>query len=139
MDLYHRPATEFVADFIGAPAMNFLDVHPEGGALRYHHSAIAVPGGAPPGTVRLGIRPEHVAVGSPGEGAFDAKVEVREALGAESYLYAAAPGGERVVVKTDGDDPTRSGDLVGLILPPERIHLFGADGANLSLAAREVA
>jgi ABC-type sugar transport system ATPase subunit len=139
MDLYHRPATEFVADFIGAPAMNFLDVHTEGAAVKYHHEPIVLPASAPRGAVRLGIRPEHVVLGTPGEGAFDAKVEVREALGGETFLYTTAPGGERVVVKTAGDDATRTGEMVGLVFPPEKIHLFGADGANLSLAAREAA
>ena len=74
-----------------------------------------------------------IALTSPGTGALDARVEVKEALGGESYLYATLDGGDRIVIKTDGDDPTRGGDVVGLVLPPERIHLFAADGANLTV------
>jgi len=139
LDLYHHPRTDFVADFIGAPAMNFLEVSADGGTLRYHTSAIALGRPAPAGAVKLGIRPEHVGVAAAGRGTFDAAVQVKETLGGESYLYAAAPGGERIVVRTGGEDPTRTGDVVGLVLPPERIHLFGADGANVSLREREAA
>ncbi|WP_108658622.1 ABC transporter ATP-binding protein [Acuticoccus kandeliae] len=134
MELYHRPRTRFVADFIGAPAMNFLKIRTEGGAVRYGAGTVGGPAAAPEGAVTLGIRPEHIELTAPGGGAFDARVEVKEALGGESYLYATAPEGERIVVKTAGDDPTHHGDVVGLKLPAGRIHLFGADGTNLSLA-----
>ena len=132
MELYHRPKTEFVADFIGAPSMNFLAVSSDGGAVRYAGASLPAPS-APEGAVKLGIRPEHIVLASPGAGAFDATVEVKEALGGESYLYTTAPGGERLVVKTDGDDTTRHGDRIGIALPPDRMHLFSADGANLLL------
>ncbi|MCF3932428.1 sn-glycerol-3-phosphate ABC transporter ATP-binding protein UgpC [Acuticoccus sp. M5D2P5] len=135
MELYHRPRTQFVADFIGAPAMNFLKVRSEGGAVRYNGNAVENPlPSAPADVVSLGIRPEHIELTQPGSGAFDATIEVKEALGGESYLYAIAPEGERIVVKTGGDDPTKHGDVVGLKFPAERIHLFGADGTNLSLS-----
>jgi ABC-type sugar transport system ATPase subunit len=130
MELYHRPRTQFVADFIGAPAMNFLAVTAGEGGVTYRDRPL---GAGRPGAVQLGIRPEHIGLTSPGTGALDARVEVKEALGGESYLYATLDGGDRIVIKTDGDDPTKGGDLVGLVLPPERIHLFAADGANLSL------
>ncbi len=125
LELYHRPRTEFVAGFIGAPTMNFLDVTVDGGTLRYAGHALG-PGAA--GAVRLGIRPEHVIAGPPGSGAFDATVRVTEALGGESYLYLTGPAGDQVVVKTSGDDVTRPGAVVGLTLPPERRHLFAPDG-----------
>ncbi|WMS43045.1 sn-glycerol-3-phosphate ABC transporter ATP-binding protein UgpC [Acuticoccus sp. MNP-M23] len=133
MDLYHSPKSAFVADFIGAPAMNFLDIAVDGGALRYAGRPVPTGRDVPEGARRLGIRPEHIGLTAPGAGMFDASIDVKEALGGESYLYATLDGGERIVIKTDGDNSTRHGDRVGLDLPPQRIHLFGADGANLTL------
>ena len=132
MELYHRPRTLFVADFIGAPSMNILPVTAEGGALRYGASAIPE---AAPGAVRMGVRPEHLGVVAPGAGTFDARVAIKESLGGESYLHADTPGGDRIVIRTHGDDPTRGGDVVGIALPPDRLHLFDAAGANLSAPA----
>ena len=74
-----------------------------------------------------------------GAGDLDARVAIREALGGESYLHADLPGGERVVVRTHGDDPTRHGDVVGLAFPPERLHLFDAEGTALPRAGRAAA
>ena len=131
MELYHRPATEFVAGFIGAPSMNFLGVVADGAALDHAGIPLPTPVQGASGRLRLGIRPEHVRLAAPGGGMLDATVTVKEALGGESYLYLSTAAGERIVVRTDGDDPTAAGDTVGLVLPPERMHLFGADGARL--------
>ena len=147
MELYHAPRTLFVADFIGAPSMNVLPAAAEGGALRCAGARIAAgaaPGagaasGAGGGVTHLGIRPEHVAVVARGAGDLDARVAIREALGGESYLHADLPGGERIVVRTHGDDPTRHGDVVGLAFPPERLHLFDAEGTALPRAGRAAA
>ena len=128
LDLYHRPRTEFVAGFIGAPSMNFLDVAAEGGALACRGVALAPAAGAETAR-RLGIRPEHLVTTPAGEGTLDAQVAVKEALGGESYLYVDAETGDRMVVKTDGDDRTAAGERIGLRLPRERLHLFDAQGA----------
>jgi ABC-type sugar transport system ATPase subunit len=132
MDLYHRPRTEFVAGFIGAPSMNFLDVSPGQGALRYGETAIPANGAAAEGR-RIGVRPEHIVLAGPGEGLMDVRIDVKENLGGEAYLHARTGAGDRIVIRTDGESPATSGDVIGLVLPRERTHVFGADGANLSL------
>ena len=134
MELYHRPRTQFVADFIGAPSMNFLHVVAEERGITYGGVVIETPP-ARAGAATLGIRPEHIGIGAPGTGTFDVTVDVKEALGGESYLYTTAPGGERIVVKTDGDDRTAHGERIAVSLPPERIHLFADSGENLTLEA----
>ena len=136
MELYHRPRTLFVADFIGAPSMNVLPVSAEGAALRY--GAATLPAAAS-GATRMGVRPEHLGVTAPGAGTFDARVAVLERLGGESYLHADTGQGHRIVIRAEGDAPWGHGDVVGVVLPPERLHLFDAGGANLSLARREAA
>jgi sn-glycerol 3-phosphate transport system ATP-binding protein len=80
-EVYRRPASTFVASFIGSPPMNLLR---------------DVPGGQP-GRV-LGIRPEHLAVGDHG---WAVVVEACELLGAESILHVRL-GAERLSVRVDG-------------------------------------
>jgi multiple sugar transport system ATP-binding protein len=97
LDIYNRPATRFVAGFIGAPAMNFIDVElsDEQGALRAQAKALDIQ--VPPQqadvlrrhgakAVVLGIRPEHIHLGAaPGEAGstFKGDVTVTEQLGSE--------------------------------------------------------
>ena len=130
LELYHKPRTEFVASFIGAPSMNLLDVVAEDGEIRRKGASLGIAEGAAEAR-RLGIRPEHLVSTAPGEGALQGSVAVKEALGGESYLYIDADTGDRLVVKTDGDDRTEAGDRVGLAFPRERLHLFDAAGAAI--------
>lgn len=136
LELYHHPATEFVADFIGAPSMNFLDVdlvaETEGLAAAYGARRIPIDGAASqPGPARLGIRPEHLHLAAPGQGILDAEVQVTEALGGETYLYCRTAEGDRLVIKAEGDSPLAAGQTIGLQLDSRRLHLFGGDGQSL--------
>jgi ABC-type sugar transport system ATPase subunit len=128
MDLYHRPASEFVAGFIGAPSMNFLAVTLAGGQAMVGGLAV---GPAPAGTVRLGIRPEHVALRPAGEGQIAARVTLRETLGGDAYLYVTLDGGAAMVVRAEGDTRLDHGNAVGLDLPAHRQHHFDAQGRSL--------
>ena len=106
-EVYHRPATTFVASFIGSPPMNLLK-----------HAA-----GAKPGHI-LGIRPEHLDVGS---GGWQATVESIEMLGAERLLYCRMGGlsGEQLVVRTDEATTAPAlGQTIGLTPRAERVHHF---------------
>ncbi|MBW7056786.1 sn-glycerol-3-phosphate ABC transporter ATP-binding protein UgpC [Paracoccus bogoriensis] len=122
MDLYHRPDSRFVAEFIGSPAMNVFEraLVPglRGLALREDTAAI-------------GCRPEHLAIGPEGSGQFDATIRVKEQLGGESLLYAVVSEALTVVVRTDGEDQTAPGDRVGIAIPPHRLHQFDAAGRAL--------
>ena len=128
MDLYNRPATEFVAGFIGAPAMNILPVQVPGGQAMVEGVAL---GPAPAGTVKLGIRPEHVVLHPAGQGQLSATVSICETLGGDAYLYVRLESGQTLVVRAEGDTKLDHGALVGLDLPVARQHHFGADGRTL--------
>ena len=131
LELYHHPRTEFVAGFIGAPSMNFLDVQSHDNAIRYGDRALVDEAG-PIAPARLGIRPAHLELTAPGAGVIDVSVRVKEALGGESYLYAATERGDQIVVRTDGETYVGAGETVGLSFPRCRVHLFGADGHTLA-------
>ncbi len=122
MELYHTPKTEFVAGFIGSPAMNILPAA----------SSVAASLSLDPAATSFGIRPEHITLTAPATGTLDMKISVKEQLGGESYLYLSAEDGTRLVVKTLGEDASAPGQTVGLHLPADRIHQFAADGVTLS-------
>jgi sn-glycerol 3-phosphate transport system ATP-binding protein len=83
-EVYHRPASTFVASFIGSPPMNLLSSAPQ----------------VQPGTV-LGIRPEHLrVVAEPAADGWTAQVEAVEMLGAERLLYTRVDS-EQLVVRVD--------------------------------------
>jgi ABC-type sugar transport system ATPase subunit len=129
MELYHRPATEFVAGFIGAPSMNFLDAIGQGGRLAAGGAVLPV--AAAPRSVRLGIRPEHIELRAPGQGDLDGLVILRETLGGDAYLYVRLAHGETVVVRAEGDTLLAPGETVGLALTPRRLHQFDAGGRTI--------
>jgi multiple sugar transport system ATP-binding protein len=108
-ELYHNPATRFVAGFIGSPAMNFLPCRLEDIAGRLHvwlTDRIAFP--LPPSRATryqnvgrnekllLGLRPEHIteakAHPEPGIEAFDAVLDVTEPMGMETLIYFSLEG-----------------------------------------------
>lgn len=106
-EVYHRPATTFVATFIGSPAMNLLRDVP----------------GARPGTL-LGIRPEHLRVVGAGEG-WAVAVEAVELLGAERLIYGQTHG-QSVTIRVAESDPChpRPGDTVYVQPMADRLHAF---------------
>ncbi|KZE28639.1 ABC transporter ATP-binding protein [Crenobacter luteus] len=135
LELYHHPANQFVAGFIGSPAMNFLPgvvasaetarvTVRAGDALL--SAAVDAAGLAAGGAVTLGVRPEHVVAG---QGELVGRVVHIEHLGEHSFLYLdTALSPQPLVVKTaHGDVPL--GSRMPFSLPAESLHLFHADGA----------
>ncbi|MCE2739422.1 MAG: sn-glycerol-3-phosphate ABC transporter ATP-binding protein UgpC [Rhodobacter sp.] len=129
MDLYNRPATQFVAGFIGAPSMNFLTVRMQAGQALVEGVSL---GAAPEGTVQLGIRPEHLVLRPAGAGQLQATVSICETLGGDAYLYVRLQDGQTLVVRTDGNTTLDHGSVVGLDFPAARQHHFAPDGRTLA-------
>ena len=120
MDLYHKPNSRFVAEFIGSPAMN---VFAPGTNLRDLDLTAEA--------AFIGCRPEHVEIRPTGQGQTDAEVKVKEQLGGESLLYLNIAGGSDLVARVDGDDATTVGQSVGLHFPKDRLHQFDSAGRAL--------
>ena len=107
-DLYERPASTFVAGFVGAPAMNLF---PSGD-----------------GRLMLGVRPEQMTLQPPGQG-FGARVVAVEYLGAESLIICEAAG-ERLVLRASGHDLPQRGDTVGLGWADAALHHFDRESGQ---------
>jgi len=126
-EVYHRPATTFVASFIGSPPMNLLDVQADGSTCRAGALSMTLPASAPrSGALILGLRPEHCALGAPGGAGWPLKVEALEMLGAERLVYGRL-GTTLFTVRLDATlPPPRPGEQVLVQTRPEHLHWFDA-------------
>ena len=125
-NVYRRPATRFVAEFIGRPAMNTLDGAVSGG--RFSAGAIDISAdGLPDGPVALGVRPEHLVVHeTAGEGRIPLEVDVVELVEPDTLLFLRAEGVSFVArMVRDGGD-LNPGSTVHVDIPPKHRHWFNA-------------
>ncbi|WP_428672897.1 ABC transporter ATP-binding protein, partial [Roseibium sp.] len=133
IDVYDKPASTFVASFIGSPAMNLLNVKANGEGLALENGP-GLSGANTKGRDRytLGIRPEHMEeVDGPngGDGVLlEAVVNVLEPVGAESYIYASLAGeGPEIVVRVSSHARHEAGEKLYLKVAPENLHFFDAE------------
>ncbi|MEF7615692.1 sn-glycerol-3-phosphate ABC transporter ATP-binding protein UgpC [Aquincola sp. MAHUQ-54] len=133
LDLYDHPANQFVAGFIGSPAMNFLP-----GTLRRHGGevqvelagGIAVPappdaGGADGQPVILGTRPEHLALVGESPGAIAAVVAVTEPTGMDTFVACRHHGVDLAAVFRERHQ-LAPGSTIHLRPDAQRAHVFDA-------------
>ena len=138
-ELYDHPINQFVAGFIGSPAMNFLSAEltgsGESAALTVAGVTFPVPahyregvGAASGRKFVLGIRPEHMDV-TPGSGpTVDVRTtaDVVEYLGNEVLLHMIVSGVD-VVAVVDAEHRVRPGDVISLHIPLDKFHLFDTE------------
>ena len=121
LDLYRRPATTFVAAFLGSPAMNLLDAVAEGGRVRLGESVLAGAVAVADGPVTVGLRPEAFGLSPAAGGAF--VLDYVEELGSARLLHGRV-GGQALVCQLGVEHPVA--DRMDLDVPPGGLHLFDA-------------
>jgi multiple sugar transport system ATP-binding protein len=135
MEIYGRPASEFVARFVGSPPMNFLPVSVAdqgaaalitlagGVALQTDIARKDLPSAGP---MRLGIRAEAIRLDA--EGALPGTVEVVERLGDRTHLHVRLADDSTLIAEDVGHSRAAPGDSVKLRVDPGQAHLFDAEG-----------
>jgi multiple sugar transport system ATP-binding protein len=129
MELYNRPANEFVATFIGAPKINLVD-RPRAQAPAPHVALwAALAGSAPENKQRMGLRPEHLHITSSDQG-IPATVVLAEHLGDSSILHMRVDGVANLLTAKvgAGHDQAQTGQMVALQPTSSWALPFGADG-----------
>ncbi len=130
IELYERPATTFVATFIGSPSMNLLAMPAPTGNWSLRADA-AVPSSA----TTLGIRPEdlHLMSEVTEDAALTASVKVAavELVGAESYVHGVLADGADIVFRVAGRSRIEMDDVVQIGAKASDLHFFGSNGARL--------
>lgn len=129
LDLYDRPANQFVAQFIGTPQMNVVAAKDLQALLQ----ATALPV-EPDGFI--GLRPENIVLHSADQGQNQGQihgqmrgtVELVEALGAETLIYVSTESGVQLVSRQLERPSVAVGQRVGLRMDVDAAHLFDAKG-----------
>jgi sn-glycerol 3-phosphate transport system ATP-binding protein len=133
LEVYERPASTFVAAFIGAPPMNLLQLPPE------ELTAMLRRGFGTSQDAILGIRPEDLELATTDARAEDAlalplTVEAVERVGPESFVYAKLARGGDVIVRVPGQRAPDIGQTAVAVASREKLHLFdAATGKRLEL------
>ncbi len=140
-ELYHKPATRFVAGFIGSPAMNFLPCRLENGSAGLNvriNNQIALP--VPPSRTEryapykgqemvLGLRPEHMfdlhGDDKPGWARMDAPVDVVEPMGMETMVHFFVDG-IPLCARCEPETPAAPGEILPLTVDLNQMHLIDA-------------
>ncbi len=142
-EIYYEPKNLFVAGFIGAPQMNFVEGIVEGGEFVFGKSRVLLPEKAKKGLssyqdrkLILGIRPEQFAVADgPGETVVSGKLENKEFLGNYHILYVNV-GGQMLVCRIDGLED-RFDETVYIKFEMEHLYFFDTETTELVLYAKE--
>ena len=111
LEVYAKPATVFVASFIGSPPMNLIPQKRNGR------------------DVLFGIRPEHLEPCAESEAMLVADIDLIEPLGADTLVYGHIPGGARVAARLHSSVDARAGKLP-LRYDPSQVHYFDPASGN---------
>jgi len=141
LELYNRPANEFVAGFIGSPKMNMLPAHvvdigestatlrlPDGQLLSLPVDVSQI---KTDDKVTFGLRPEHLALDDSGEANLHFKTDAVERLGNSTYLFGQVGGFENYKVHVSGDKEVSRGQELNLSFNLADCHIFN-DGVCIS-------
>ena len=134
MEVYQRPATRFVATFVGSPAMNILPITVSGAGDRLNArlsdgSLVEIAG--PPLDLdwhELGIRPESLTVVAEG-GELSATANVVERLGERTLVHARLADGSQIVAQDRGLSSVEPGATIRLKFDTGALHLFTSEGS----------
>jgi ABC-type sugar transport system ATPase subunit len=128
--VYEQPADTFVATFIGSPMMNLFEgrLVREKGRQWFRSEGFSLDPGEIRSdlegeTLQVGIRPEDISVGSEADHSIRVHVELVSNVGSHQYLHCRF-GKSDVTVRISKDMRLGPGDVVPLVIPPSKLHIF---------------
>ncbi len=132
LDVYERPASRFVADFIGSPSMNFFNVHVSHDgrmAELQGTTGLPLPNDGDPGhkgqEILLGIRPEHFELADGNPATTNVRVSHVEILGADTLIYGYLGDTDTfLTVRLPDIHHFKKDTVLPLVVPAEKLHLF---------------
>ena len=136
LDVYHRPATTFVASFIGSPAMNLVSGEIHGNKLALGPALIDLGAAVPAqGTVTVGLRAEDLRLHPGGEGSLPFRIDYVEELGAQRLVHGFV-GDQPLVAAVSSENLLP--ETASLSIAPCRLHFFdSASGRRIDWSGED--
>ena len=124
IELYSTPKNQFVAEFIGSPKMNIIDIENSNNNLKNINK--------PNQTSRVGIRPEHLFVAPEGDIKLKGNVRHIENLGEHLLCYINIGGDNEITAKLDVSSSARLNQEINLSWISENTHYFNNNGISVN-------
>nr|WP_210278858.1 MULTISPECIES: sn-glycerol-3-phosphate ABC transporter ATP-binding protein UgpC [unclassified Rhizobium] len=138
VEIYTRPATRYVAQFVGSPGMNFINIAevgeagglatarlPDGSIIK---TAVALNGLSNSG-LTLGIRPEHLVVTTAEKGDIGGQVETIERLGDRSLVHVRLKDGSKIIGTDPGMTTITTGSPIAFTVDAAKVSIFDENDA----------
>jgi len=124
IELYSDPQNKFVAEFIGSPKMNILEVE-NNNKLIIKNEEIK------PNTSKIGIRPEHILISNEDNFKLSGKIRHLENLGEHLLTYISLENNEEIIAKVDNVGDRKIGDKINLFWDSSKIHYFNKENKRI--------
>ena len=122
IDIYERPESIFVGEFIGSPQMNFVNGTVNNNTFESKGFKINIDKKIDTTDAVLGFRAEHLQLKTDGE--ISLTIDIIEKLGADSIIYGKDKNGITICYKENGNTNLNIGDKINLSVSVDSIHLF---------------
>jgi len=128
MEVYSKPASEFVASFIGSPRINLVSGEVKAGSL--HVDGFELPGFSQISDqpVKVGIRPEDFVLESAAK--MGLQIDLVEELGSDELLYCVSPTGLDYRIRRPGGSGHKVGENITVSVISEKLHLFSSQSGK---------
>ena len=128
MEVYSKPASEFVASFIGSPRINIVSGEVKAGTL--HVDGFELPGFSriSDQPVKVGIRPEDFVLESTAK--MSLQIDLVEELGSDELLYCVSPTGLDYRIRRPGGSGHKVGENITVSVISEKLHLFSSQSGK---------
>ena len=122
LDIYERPESIFVGEFIGSPQMNFVNGTVNNNTFESKGFKINIDKKIDTTDAVLGFRAEHLQLKTDGE--ISLTIDIIEKLGADSIIYGKDKNGVTICYKENGNTKLNIGDNINLSISVDSVHLF---------------
>jgi multiple sugar transport system ATP-binding protein len=123
IELYKSPKNQFVAEFIGSPRMNIIDLN--------EYELVVKNINIPDQSSKLGIRPEHIVIASSGDGKISGNVRHIENLGEHLLCYIKISTGAEITAKLDVNSSISEGSSIHLNWDRSQTHFFNSSNITI--------
>ena len=122
IEVYEKPASRFVGEFIGSPQMNFVNGTIKNNIFESKSFKLNIDSKIDSANVVLGFRAEDLEIKEDGE--ISLNIDIIEKLGSDSIIYGKNKNGESVCYKESGNTKLGIGENINISIDVNNIHLF---------------